>query len=128
VNPHNWRHYAYTKSQDLPIDESKRRTVFGWAPGSDTGSTVYGHTENEQAGRDFAEAWAEAFGDADTEGIAEQIVGDADTEGIAEQIVGDAVTGDLSPEARQALVQELVGDDAAKQELAEAVLATADAD
>lgn len=113
VNPHNWRHYAYTKSQDLPMDESTRRKVFGWAPGSDTGQTIYGHKENEQAGREFAEVWAEAFGEADSAAV-------------AEQIVGDAAAGDLPPETRRALVRELVSDDAVVAELAEAVTAAVD--
>lgn len=64
VKPHNFRHYAYTKSKDLPIDEDIRRAVFGWRPGSDTGQTTYGHVENRKHGEAFAEAWAEAFGDA----------------------------------------------------------------
>lgn len=116
VNPHNWRHYAYTRSQEVPnIDESDRRKMFGWAPGSDTGQTVYGHKETEEAGKAVIEGFREAFGDAATEGI-------------AEQIVGDAAAGDLSPEARRALVQELIGDDAAMQEIADAVAAAADAD
>lgn len=112
VNPHNWRHYAYTKSQDLPMDESTRRKVFGWAPGSDTGQTVYGHKENEKAVREFAETWAEAFGEVATEGV-------------AEQVVGAAAAGDLAPEAKKALVQELISDEAVMDELAEAVLAQA---
>lgn len=113
VNPHNWRHYAYTQSQDLPMDESTRRAVFGWTKGSDTGQRIYGHKENEKAVREFAEKWAETHGAADTEGV-------------AEQVVGQAVAGDLSPEARQALVQELLGDEAVVEELADAVLAAAD--
>jgi len=109
VNPHNWRHYAYTKSQDLPMDESTRRKVFGWAPGSDTGQRVYGHKENEKAVREFTEAWGEKFGEADAEGV-------------AEQVVGGAAAGDLSPEVRRALVEEILGDDDLKSELAAAVV------
>lgn len=112
VKPHNFRHYAYTKSKELPIDEDLRTMVFGWKPGSSTGSDTYGHVENRKAGEQFAEAWAEAFG-----------AGDA--EGVAEQMVGQAVAGDLPPEARTALVQELLADEQAKAELAEAVLAAA---
>lgn len=110
VNPHNWRHYAYTKSQELPIDESTRRKVFGWAPGSDTGQTVYGHTQNEDAGREFAEAWQEAFGDAEIETV-------------AEQVVGDVAGGDFPPEVRKALVQQLINDDTAMDRLAESIAA-----
>lgn len=109
VNPHNWRHYAYTKSQDLPIDESTRRKVFGWAPGSDTGQTVYGHKENETAGRQFAEAWREAFDEA---GAAAS---------VAEQVVGGVAGLDLPPETRRELVQELVSDDEFKQDLVDAI-------
>lgn len=115
VNPHNWRHYAYTQSKDLDIDESKRRQVFGWKPDSSTGNRIYGHVTNTQAGEDYHEAYIEAFGDADTTAV-------------AEQIVGDAAAGDLSPEARRALVQELIGDETAMQEIADAVAAAADAD
>jgi integrase len=108
VNPHNWRHYAYTKSKDLDIDESKRRKVFGWKPDSSTGDRIYGHVTNTQASEDYHHAWIEAFGDADTTAV-------------AEQVVGDAIAGDLSPEARTALVQEIVTDDDAMQELTEAL-------
>jgi len=113
VNPHNWRHYAYTKSQDLPIDESVRRKVFGWADGSDTGEHVYGHITNQKAGEQYAEAFAEAFGDADTEGV-------------AEQVVGAAAAGDLPPEVKKRLVSELTRDDDLMSELAEAVSAAAE--
>lgn len=112
VNPHNWRHYAYTQSQDLPMDESTRRAVFGWTKGSDTGQRIYGHKENEKAVREFAEKWAETHGAADTEGV-------------AEQVVGAAAGGKLSPEVRRALVEELLADDDLKTELAEAVIAAA---
>jgi integrase len=113
VNPHNWRHYAYTQSQDLPMDESTRRAVFGWAKGSDTGQQIYGHKENEKAVREFAEKWAETHGEVDTEGV-------------AEQVVGQAVAGDLSPEALQGVVEGLIGNEAALDELAEAVMAAAE--
>lgn len=114
VNPHNWRHYAYTKSLELPnIDESDRRDVFGWKPGSNTGATVYGHKSAEQSGRRFAEAFADQFGDADTESV-------------AEQVVGAAVAGDLSPELRKALVRDLVSDDVAMAELRNALNEAAD--
>jgi len=113
VNPHNWRHYAYTQSQELPIDESIRRIMFSWSKGSDTGQRIYGHTENEKAVRKFAKKWAETHGAADTEGV-------------AEQVVGAAAGGELSPEVRRALVEELLADEDLKTELAEAVLAAAD--
>lgn len=113
VNPHNWRHYAYTKSQDLPMDESTRRKVFGWAPGSTTGQTIYGHKENEKAVREFAEAWADAFGDTETTAV-------------AEQVVGDVVASDLPPEARKAIVQQLINDDDAMARIAESIATAAD--
>lgn len=114
VKPHNFRHFAYSKSKELPIDEGIRRKVFSWAPGSDTGETVYGHVETKKAGEQFAEEWAAAFGSAD-----------GSIEGVTEQIVGSAFGGDLSPEARQALARELVEDsefvDAIADEIANAV-------
>jgi len=113
VNPHNWRHYAYTKSQELSMDESTRRKVFGWAPGSDTGQTIYGHKENEKAVKEFAEAWGDEFGTDDTDAV-------------AEQVVGDAVGGDLPPELRTELVRELIGDDTAMETIADAVVDAAE--
>lgn len=111
VNFHNFRHWGYTKSKDLPIDESTRRKVFGWSPASDTGEKTYGHVRNRKAGENFAEAWADTFAD------------DADTAGVAEQVVGDAMLGDLSPEAKRALVNELATDDELMAKLGEAVTA-----
>lgn len=67
VNVHNFRHWAYTKSKALDIDESDRRKVFGWAPGSDTGEETYGHTTSEEAGRRFAEQWASKYGAAESD-------------------------------------------------------------
>lgn len=116
VNPHNWRHYAYTRSQDLPIDESTRRKVFGWVPGSDTGQTVYGHKENQKAGREFAEAWADAFDDT----------GESVVDGIAEQVAGTAFGGELSPEARSRLAREVATDDEFLEAVAEEIVDTAD--
>lgn len=101
VNPHNWRHYAYTKSKDLPIDEGIRRKVFGWSPGSTTGETVYGHQANKTAGEKFAEAWAEEFGDEQPSA----------TGGVAEEVAGSVFGGDLSPETRKALARDLVNDE-----------------
>lgn len=112
VNPHNWRHYAYTKSQALPIDESRRRKVFGWAKGSEIGDKIYGHESNKNAGKEFAEAWQERFGDEAAEGV-------------AEQVVGGAAAGDVSPEVRQALVEAILGDDQLKNDLADAVVEAA---
>lgn len=106
VAPHNFRHWTYTKSEGLPIDASDRRKMFGWAPGSDTGETVYGHTKTAESAERFAEAWANAFGDG--EGV----------EGVAEQVVGAAAAGDLAPEARKAIVSEILADDELKSELA----------
>lgn len=113
VKPHNFRHYAYTKSKELPIDEDIRRKVFGWRPGSTTGDDTYGHVENRKAVERFAEEWAEAFGGND--------VG-----GVAETIVGPAAAGDLSPEARKALIGELISDDEFISELTKAVADAAD--
>lgn len=100
VNPHNWRHYAYTKSKELPIDESIRRKVFGWARGSDTGEKTYGHGENKRAGEAYAKAWAEAFGDG-SEGFP----------GVSEQVLGTVAAGELPPETRRAIVEGLMGSD-----------------
>ena len=108
VRPHNFRHWSYSRSKELDVDESVRRKIFGWAPGSTTGDTVYGHVSSEQAGKQFAEQWAERF---DDRGIS----------GVAEQLVGDVVAGDLSPEARQALVKELIGDESFIDDLASAI-------
>ncbi|WP_232702805.1 tyrosine-type recombinase/integrase [Halobacterium wangiae] len=108
VNPHNWRHYAYTRSKDLAIPESKRRSVFGWARDSNIGERLYDHKANTDNSRDFADAWAETFG---TEGGTS----------VAEQVVGDAALADLSPEATRALVRELATDETAMRELAAAV-------
>lgn len=111
VNPHNWRHYAHTKSRDLPIDDGIRNKVFGWAPGSKTGETVYGHQANRKAGELFAEAWDEAFGDEQP----------AATGGVAEEVAGTVFGGDLSPEARKALARDLVNDEEFMAEIAEAM-------
>lgn len=109
VNPHNWRHYAYTMSQDLPIDESKRRKVFGWVPGSDTGSQTYGHKTNQDAGKEFASAWAEAFEEASVS---------------TQEMIGEvAAADDLPAETRQALVEAITEDDDLLSELAEHVAA-----
>lgn len=110
ANPHNWRHFAYTQSQDLPIDESKRRKVFGWAPGSTTGQDIYGHKENEEAGRDFAEAWQEEF-----DGV--------DPDAIGSVAISDLAGSDLSPEARAALVDTITSDDELKEAIASEVAA-----
>lgn len=115
VKPHNFRHYAYTKSKDLQIDEDVRRAVFGWRPDSTVGQTTYGHVENRKAAEAFAEAWAETYGDADE-----------DTAGIAEAVVGPAVAGNLSPEARKALINELVSDDEFVSEIARVIVDAAD--
>lgn len=113
VDPHNFRHWGYSKSKELPIDEDIRRKVFGWKPGSDTGDTVYGHVGSEQAGRQFAEEWVEKFGDS-SEAVA----------GVSEQIAGSLFGGDLSPEARRELARELATDqeflDAIAEEFAKA--------
>lgn len=100
VDPHNFRHWGYSKSKELPIDEDVRRKVFGWTAGSDTGDTVYGHVTTEKAGKQFAEEWSERFGD-----------GDGDIAGVTEQVVGSALGGDLSPEARRALAEQLATDE-----------------
>lgn len=87
VNPHNWRHYAYTQSQDLPIDESTRRKVFGWSPGSKTGQQIYGHKANEKAAREFAEAWWEQF-DVDEDGVdSDALLDRAAAEGTEQMLV-----------------------------------------
>lgn len=112
VKPHNFRHWAYSKSKELPVEEDRRRKVFGWASGSTTGDKVYGHVEAEQAGREFAEAWTDAFGDSA-----------GDTPAATEQLIGGVAALDLPPEARQSLVQQLVEDDAFKQELLAAISA-----
>lgn len=109
VNPHAWRHYAYTKSEDLPIPETVRRKVFGWAPGSNVGETTYAHQQNETAGRKFAEAWGEAFAD------------EADSVSISEQILGEALEADLPPEAMKALAQQLVANDEFMDEIEHAL-------
>lgn len=105
VNPHVWRGYAYTRSKELPIDESVRRKVFGWAPGSDEGDRIYDHTALADAAEQFSGAWAEAFGN------------ESDATAVAEQIAGPMVGGDLPPEARKALARELLGDEAFMAEL-----------
>lgn len=109
ANPHNWRHYAYTQSQDIPdLDEPTRRKVFGWSPGSDTGERLYGHETGKKAGQRFADAWQSHYGDGDAESVAEQVVGaDADQR--------------LSPEARSALIDELTRDEQARKEFAESL-------
>lgn len=101
VNPHVWRSWAYTRSKALPLDESDRRKMFGWAPGSDTGERIYDRVALSEAAERYADAWSEAFGD-DTSAIP----------GVAEQVVGEVFGADLSPEVRQALARELLADDA----------------
>lgn len=110
VNPHSWRHYAYTRSKDLPIDEAKRKKVFGWKPDSNVGDLVYGHISNEEAGKNFAEAWAENFGSGS----------DVD---LTEQLVGEFAGMDVSPEVRKELVNRLMSDERFKQQVVDAVLA-----
>lgn len=109
VNPHNWRHFAYTKSQDVPeLDEPTRRKVFGWRPGSKAGEDLYGHESGKKAGKRFARLWKAHHGEADQRTI-------------AEEILGDAVGADIPPETRKALVRELASDQELIDELASAV-------
>lgn len=109
VDHHNFRHFAYTRSKELPIDEGVRRAVFGWVSGSETGETTYGHVTGQQLGKEFAEAWADAFDD-----------GDADTvEGVADEIAGAVFSGELSPEAMQDLGRHLGGNEHFREGLAE---------
>lgn len=95
VNPHNWRHYVYTKSQDLAIDESIRRKVFGWAPGSDTGQRTYGHKANEDAAKQFAAAWADEFGQEE------------ETVDLATSVLANATAAELPPDTLRDLAQHL---------------------
>lgn len=97
VNPHSWRAYAYTRSKDLPLDESVRRAVFGWSPGSDVGETHYN--------RSTAEAAMEAFAEAHR-----QHASDDGALSVDEQVAGASAVADLSPEARRALAGELMDD------------------
>lgn len=108
VHPHTWRHVCYTKSEAIPgITEKERRAMFGWVKGSDTGDRTYGHEKASQAAARFAEAWLDELGSND------------DATSIPEQLVGDAASVELSPEARRALVRELLADEEIKDLVAE---------
>lgn len=108
VNPHNWRHFAYTRSQDIPeLDEPTRRKVFGWVPGSKTGEDLYGHETGRRAGERFAELWQSHYGEADSTTV-------------AEEVVGDGSMADLPPEARKKIATEIASDPEALQALADA--------
>lgn len=112
VNPHAWRHYCYTRSEQLPISEKERRALFGWTRGSNTGEKLYGHEKASQAAARFADAWQDAFDDDQTD--------------VAGQIVGDALSGTISPEARRAVVQDILDDEEALADIAAALDGVAD--
>lgn len=114
VNPHAWRHYAYTRSKTLPIDEADRRRMFGWVRGSDTGERLYDDNETADAAGRIAEAFAEASPD------------DEQAASVASQVLGEAVTEDLSDEALSAIVQQLATDEDAMAELGQEVLTALD--
>lgn len=114
VNPHVWRSWAYTKSQALPIDESDRRKMFGWAPGSDIGDRIYGQTKLSEAAQRFADAWDDAFGE-DPEHVAT----------VAEQVLGEA-TGRLPPDTRKVVIRDLLSDPEFIDRVGDAVMDAAD--